>query len=72
MLLEEFITPLSMDRTVLAERLGLSRAKLDEIIDGQAGITADLAQRLESVFGMSATFWMNLQNAWDQGATAAS
>lgn len=65
MLMEEFITPLEIKQTDLAERLGISYPRLNEIIHGRRGVTPDTALRLERVFGMEAQFWLNLQTAWD-------
>ena len=65
MLQEEFIKPLGISQTELAERLGVSYPRLNELIHGKRALTPDTALRLEQVFGMSAAFWLNLQTAWD-------
>lgn len=65
MLLEEFIRPLEIRQTELAEWIGVSYPRLNEIIHGKRGVTPDTALRLEQVFGMEAQFWLNLQVAWD-------
>ena len=52
MLLEEFLKPLGLSQTVLAEH-------------GKRGVTPDTALRLERLFGMEAQFWLDLQLAWD-------
>jgi addiction module HigA family antidote len=65
MLFEEFIKPLGTTQTELAEWIGVSYPRLNEIIHGKRGITPDTALRLEQVFGMDAQFWLNLQLAWD-------
>ena len=65
MLFEEFIRPLGVTQTELAEWIGVSYPRLNEIIHGKRGITPDTALRLEQVFGMDAQFWLNLQLAWD-------
>ena len=65
MLLEEFIVPLEIKQTDLAERLGISYPRLNELIHGKRGVTPDTALRLERVFGMEAQFWLNLQTVWD-------
>lgn len=64
-LLEEFITPLGLRQTELAEWIGVSYPRLNEIIHGKRGVTPDTALRLEQVFGVDAQFWLNLQLAWD-------
>lgn len=65
MLFEEFIEPLGTTQTELAEWIGISYPRLNEIIHGKRGITTDTAMRLEQVFGMGAQFWLSLQMTWD-------
>ena len=65
MLLEEFLKPLKMTQSELAEKLGVSYPRVNELIHGKRGITPDTALRLEKLFGMDAQFWLNLQLAWD-------
>jgi antitoxin HigA-1 len=64
MLLEEFLKPLAMTQTELAERIGVPINRVNEIIKGKRGITVDTAFRLGQLFGMDAQFWLNLQLAW--------
>lgn len=65
MLLEEFLKPLGMSQSAFAVRLGLSLPRLNEIIRGKRGVTPDTALRLAHVLGMSADFWLGLQQDWD-------
>jgi addiction module HigA family antidote len=65
MLLEEFLKPLKITQSELAEKLGVSYPRVNELIHGKRGITPDTALRLEKLFGMEAQFWLNLQLAWD-------
>ena len=65
MLLEEFVRPLGIKQTELAEWIGVSYPRLNELIHGKRSLTPDTALRLEQVFGMAAQFWLNLQLAWD-------
>ena len=65
MLLEEFLKPLAIRQTELAEWIGVSYPRLNEIVHGKRSVTPDTALRLEQVFGMEAQFWLNLQVAWD-------
>jgi antitoxin HigA-1 len=65
MLLEEFVRPLGIKQTELAEWIGVSYPRLNELIHGKRSLTPDTALRLEQVFGMTAQFWLNLQLAWD-------
>lgn len=65
MLLEEFLKPLGISQHAFAQQLGVSFPRLNEVVRGKRGVTADTALRLERVLGMSAEFWMNLQAGWD-------
>ena len=65
MLLEEFVKPLELTQTELARRLGVSYPRLNEIIKGRRSVTPDTALRLSRVLGMSAAFWLGLQQDWD-------
>jgi addiction module HigA family antidote len=65
MLLEEFLRPLGLKQPALAVELGVSLNRLNEIVLGKRGITADTAIRLARRFKMSPQFWMRLQADWD-------
>ena len=65
MLLEEFIKPLKLTQTEVARRLGVSYPRLNEIIKGRRRVTPDTALRLSQVIGMSADFWLGLQQDRD-------
>ena len=65
MLLEEFLRPLGVSQSAFAVRLGVSFPRLNEIVRGKRGVTADTALRLAQVTGMSADFWLGLQSDWD-------
>ena len=65
MLFEEFLRPLNITQTAFAARLGMSGPRLNEIIRGKRAVTPDTALRLERVLGMSAEFWLGLQQDWD-------
>ncbi|HEY2772698.1 MAG TPA: HigA family addiction module antitoxin [Candidatus Binatia bacterium] len=64
-LLEEFLIPGGITQAEFAERIGWTRARLNEVIKGRRGITADAALDLADVLGTSARLWMNLQATWD-------
>lgn len=64
-LLEEFVKPAEMTQAALAKKLGWTRARLNELIKGKRGITADSALDLARVLGTSAKLWMNLQATYD-------
>ena len=65
MLLEEFLKPLHISQSAFAVRLGVSFPRLNEIIRGKRAVTPDSALRLARVTGMSADFWLGLQQDWD-------
>ena len=65
MLLEEFLKPLNITQTELAQKLGVSYPRLNEIIKKRRSVTPDTALRLSHVLGMSADFWLGLQQDWD-------
>jgi addiction module HigA family antidote len=65
MLLEEFLKPLGISQSAFAVRMGISFPRLNEIIRGKRGVTPDTALRLAQVLGMSADFWLGLQQDWD-------
>lgn len=65
MLLEEFLKPLGISQSAFAIRLGVSFPRLNEIVRGRRSVTPDTALRLARVLGMSAHFWLGLQQDWD-------
>jgi antitoxin HigA-1 len=65
MLLEEFLKPLGISQSAFAVRLGVSFPRLNEIVRGKRTVTPDTALRLARVLGMSADFWLGLQQDWD-------
>ncbi|HEY3394887.1 MAG TPA: HigA family addiction module antitoxin [Lacipirellulaceae bacterium] len=65
MLRDEFLAPLAITQSELAERMGISFPRLNEIVRGKRGVTPDTALRLARVVGMSADFWLGLQQDWD-------
>jgi antitoxin HigA-1 len=62
---EDYLVPLGMSVNRLAAALGIGAARLNEIVRGKRGITADTALRLARCFGTSAEFWLNLQSLYD-------
>jgi len=57
--------PLGISVSRLARALGVGAARMNEIVRGERGITADTALRLARYFGTSAEFWLNLQSLYD-------
>ena len=64
-LLEEFLEPMGLTQAALAERLGWTRARLNELVRGKRGVTAEAALDLAQVLGTSPKLWMNLQATFD-------
>jgi antitoxin HigA-1 len=64
-LLEDYIRPLHLTQAVLAKELGISTNRLNELVRGKRGITADTALRFARRFKTSPEFWMNLQSAYE-------
>jgi addiction module HigA family antidote len=64
-LLEEFLKPLELGQVDAARRLGISLNRLNEIVIGRRGITADTALRLAKLLKTSPQLWMRLQADWD-------
>lgn len=62
---KEFLEPLNVTQYRLATDLGVPPRRINEIVHGLRGITADTALRLAHYFGTSAQFWMNLQTRFD-------
>ena len=60
-LAQEFLEPMGLTQTELAERSGLPRKHVNEICRDRRAITADTALILAKVFGNSADFWLNSQ-----------
>ena len=64
-LLEEYLKPLGIGQVDAARRLGMSLNRLNEIVLGKRGITADTALRLARFLRTSPQLWMRLQADWD-------
>jgi addiction module HigA family antidote len=62
---EEFLTYYEITQDELAKAMGVSRFRVNEIINGKRAITSETAILLSKALGTSAKFWMNLQTAVD-------
>jgi antitoxin HigA-1 len=60
-----FLRPAGLTQVEAARRMGIPLNRLNEIIRGRRGVTADTALRLGRLFDMSPEFWMRLQADWD-------
>ncbi len=64
-LLGEFLAPAGLTQAAFADKLGWTRARLNELIKGKRGITAAAALDLAEALGTSPKLWMNLQATFD-------
>ena len=62
---EDYLVPLGMSVNRLAQGLGVGATRLNEVVRGKRGITADTALRLARYLGTSPEFWLNLQSLYD-------
>ena len=62
---EEFLAPLQMSAPALSQAIRVPATRVNDIVNGKRGVTADTALRLARYFGNSPDFWMNLQAAYD-------
>lgn len=59
------LEPLGLNVTEVAKRLGVSRKQLSDIVNCHAGISPEMAIRLDKAFGGGAETWLRLQAAYD-------
>ena len=59
------LEPLGLTVSEAAERLGVSRKQLSDLVNGHAGISPEMAIRLDKAFGGGAETWYRLQAAYD-------
>ena len=65
MLLEEFLKPMGISQYRLAKDIGVPAMRINKIVHGKRGISADTALRLARYFGMSVDFWTGIQVHYD-------
>lgn len=65
MLLEEFLKPMGLTQTEAARQLDIPLNRINELVLGKRGITADTALRLSRRFKTTPQLWMHLQADWD-------
>ena len=63
MLKEEFLDPMGLTQQQLADGIGVSYQRINELINGKRGITTSTALRLAKYFNTSPDFWLNMQRA---------
>jgi len=64
-LAEEFMKPMQLSANALARAIDVTPARINEIINGKRGMTANTALRLARYFGTTADVWMNLQQRFE-------
>ena len=64
-LARQCLTPLAINQTAAARLLGISRRRVNELVQGQRAMTADTAIRCALAFGVEAGFWLAMQARWD-------
>ena len=64
-LAEDFLKPLGITQSKLAEHVGVTVQRVNEIINGRRGVSPETAWLLAQAFGTSPKFWLNLQNQYD-------
>lgn len=64
-LLEDFINGFEITQNKLAVSIGVPPRRINEIVHGKRGITADTALRLGKYFGVEPQFWLNLQSHFE-------
>ena len=62
---EEFLLPLQMSAHALSQAIRVPATRVNDIVNGKRGVTADTVLRLARYFGNSPDFWMNLQASYD-------
>jgi len=62
---EDFLVPLGMTAHALSQAIRVPATRVNDIVNGKRGVTADTALRLARYFGNSPEFWLNLQAAYD-------
>jgi len=64
-LLKDWLVPLGISQYALAKAIGVPRRRINEIVQGHRGISADTAARLGAFFGVDAEGWLALQAHYD-------
>ena len=63
---EECLAPLGLTVTAAAEGLGVSRKALSTLLNGHAGVSPEMAIRLEKAFGSTEETWLRMQLQYDR------
>lgn len=71
-LAEDFLAPMGISQYRLAKELHVSLRRINEIVLGRRGITADTALRLARFFGTTPEVWQNLQSQYEMDMAKSS
>ena len=63
--MKEFLEPLSLSQSKIAKDMGVPIQRVNTLINGKRGVTAETAILLSRILKTTPEFWMNLQNAYD-------
>lgn len=64
-ILKEFLEPMGISQSALARATGVPPRRINEVVLGKRGISADTAIRLARAFGVSERVWLGLQADYD-------
>ena len=67
---EDFLDEMDLTAGKVAKAVFVPRTRIERIVKGEMGVTADTAMRLSRFFGTSAEFWLNLQRSYDLAVAA--
>lgn len=62
---ELYLKPLGLSPIALARRLHVPRTRIERLVKGETGLSADTAMRLSRFFRTTPEYWLNLQRSWD-------
>ncbi len=62
---EDYMAPLGLSANALAKALKVPTPRINDVVRGRRGVSADTAMRLARYFGGDARSWLNLQSAYD-------
>ena len=65
---EEFLRPLGLSQNALSKAISVPSNRINELVRGRRGISADTDLRLSRYFGLSDGYWLTLQNRFDMMA----
>lgn len=67
---ELYLDPMDMGAIAFARHLGVPRTRIERLLKGDTGMTADTAVRLARAFNTTPAYWMNMQTNFDMAKAA--